>query len=127
MGILKKILRVATWWNGSTLNTQFYSWRKGQPVGEDSQGNKFFETRDGKRRWVMFNGTVEASRIDAEWHGWLHHTYKEPPTKTPLPRKAWEKPHEANHTGTPLAYAPQGSLRRAEPKERRDYEAWVPE
>ncbi|WP_439109939.1 NADH:ubiquinone oxidoreductase subunit NDUFA12 [Lentibacter sp.] len=127
MGILKKILRVATWWNGSTLNTQFYSWRKGQPVGEDSQGNKFFETRDGKRRWVMFNGTVEASRVDAEWHGWLHHTYKEPPTKAPLVRKAWEKPHEQNHTGTPLAYAPEGSLRRAEPKERRDYEAWVPE
>ena len=127
MGILKKILRVATWWNGSTLNTQFYTWRKGMRVGEDMQGNVFFETRDGKRRWVMFNGTVEASRIDADWHGWLHHTFKDAPTTAPLAHKPWEKPHEANATGTPLAYAPAGSLRRAEPKERRDYEAWVPE
>ncbi|WP_438981602.1 NADH-ubiquinone oxidoreductase subunit NDUFA12 family protein, partial [Lentibacter sp.] len=69
MGILKSILRVATWWNGSTLNTQLYTWRKGKRVGEDSQGNVYYTSRDGKRRWVMFNGTVEASRIDANWHG----------------------------------------------------------
>jgi len=127
MGILKSILRVATWWNGSTLNTQLYTWRKGKRVGEDSQGNVYYTSRDGKRRWVMLNGTVEASRIDANWHGWLHHTFKETPTDAPLPHKAWEKPHEPNHTGTPLAYVPEGSLRRAEPKERRDYEAWAPE
>lgn len=127
MGILKKILRVATWWNGSTLNTQFYTWRKGKRVGEDSQGNTYYENRDGSRRWVMFNGDVEASRIDAEWHGWLHHTFKDVPSEATLPRKTWEKPHVPNLTGTPQAYAPEGSLRRAEPKEQRDYEAWVPE
>ena len=88
MGILKSILRVATWWNGSTLNTQLYTWRKGKRVGEDSQGNVYYTSRDGKRRWVMFNGTVEASRIDANWHGWLHHTFKETPTDAPLPHKA---------------------------------------
>ncbi len=127
MGIMKKILRVATWWHGSTLNTQFYTWRKGKRVGEDAQGNVYYESRDGKRRWVMFNGEVEGSRIDADWHGWLHHTFDELPSEETLPHKPWEKPHEPNLTGTPFAYAPDGSLRRPEPKERRDYEAWVPE
>ena len=44
-----------------------------------------------------------------------------------MPRKAWELPHQPNLTGTPGAYAPAGSLRRAAPVERRDYEAWQPE
>ncbi len=127
MSKLKSVLRIATWWHGSTLNTQFYTWRKGRKVGEDAQGNVFYETRDGKRRWVIYAGEVEGSRVDADWHGWLHHTFKEPPSDTPLPHKDWEKPHVPNLTGTPLAYAPDGSLRRKEPLERRDYEAWVPE
>lgn len=127
MGILNKILRVFTWWDGQTLNTQFWTWRKGRKVGEDREGNTFYQNADGSRRWVIYNGEVEASRVSPEWHGWLHHTYQEPPTDAPLPRKAWEKPHIENLTGTPLAYAPAGSLRRAEPAPRADYEAWVPE
>ena len=127
MGILSSILRAATWWDGQTLNTQFWTWRKGVKVGEDDQGNRFFETRDGKRRWVIFNGEAEASRVSPDWHGWLHHTFAEPPTKAPLPRKAWEKPHQENLTGTSLAYAPAGSIRRGDPEPRSDYEAWQPE
>ncbi|MEI4234529.1 NADH:ubiquinone oxidoreductase subunit NDUFA12 [Roseovarius sp. D22-M7] len=127
MGILDTLLRTVTWWNGQTLNTQFYTWRYGERVGEDAQGNVFYQTSDGKRRWVIFNGEAEASRVDANWHGWLHHTYKEPPTEKPLARKPWEKEHVENLTGTALAYAPAGSIRRDEPVERRDYEAWTPE
>ena len=51
----------------------------------------------------------------------------EPPTEAPLLRKAWEKPHRENLTGTALAYAPPGSIRQPEPKARTDYEAWQPE
>lgn len=127
MGILKSLLRAVTWWDGSTIGTSLYTSRNGVKVGEDDQGNIYYETRDGERRWVMFNGEVEASRISAEWHGWLHHTMKEPPTKAPLVRKSWEKPHQENLTGTPLAYAPAGSLRREDPAPRSDYEAWSPE
>ena len=77
MGILKTLLRSVTWWNGQTLNTQFWTWRNGVKVGDDDQGNLFYETRDGKRRWVIFNGEAEASRVGPEWHGWLHHTFKD--------------------------------------------------
>jgi NADH:ubiquinone oxidoreductase subunit len=121
------LLRLITWWNGQTLNTQLFTWRHGVPVGTDDQGNRFFQTRDGRRRWVIYNGESEASRVSPDWHGWLHFTWDKPPTEAPPRRKPWEKPHVENLTGTPDAYAPPGSIRRAEPAPRRDYEAWQPE
>ncbi len=122
-----RLLRLLTWWNDSTLGTWLYTRRHGVRVGEDAQGNVFYQSRDGKRRWVIYNGETEASRITPDWHGWLHHTWDTPPTEAPLARKPWEKPHQENLTGTPLAYAPPGSLRRPAPAERRDYEAWQPD
>ncbi len=127
MGILKTLLRSVTWWNDQTLNTQLFTWRRGVVVGEDPQGNKYYETRDKKRRWVIFNGLAEASRVSPDWHGWLHHTFDEPPTKDPFDHKNWEKPHQENPTGSDAAYAPAGSMRNPNPTERRDYEAWQPE
>lgn len=127
MGLGQTLLRAVTWWNSQTLGTQLFTWRNGQKVGEDNQGNVFYQTADGKRRWVIYNGEAEASRVSPEWHGWLHYTWDEPPTEAPLKRKAWEKPHLENLTGTPAAYAPPGSIRQAEPKVRNDYEAWSPE
>ncbi len=127
MGILNTLLRAVTWWNGGTLNTSLYTWRQGVKVGEDDEGNVYYRNADDSKRWVMFSGEVEASRINPDWHGWLHHTWAEPPTNKPLVHKGWEKPHQENLTGTALAYAPAGSLRRPDPIERRDYEAWSPE
>ena len=127
MGLMTSLLRAVTWWNGQTLGTQLYTWRKGHRVGEDDAGNVFYQSRDGVRRWVVFNGEAEASRVSPDWHGWLHHTWDAPPTEEPLPRQAWEKPHQENLTGTAMAYAPSGSIRRAEPASRGDYDAWSPE
>ncbi len=123
MYFLKRLL---TWWNSQTLGTQLYTARKGVKVGEDEQGNIYYQTRDGVRRWVIYNGDVEATRVPTEWHGWLHHTFKEPPTKAPLAHKPWELPHMATQTGLASAYVPAGSMRQAAPVERRDYEAWQP-
>ena len=125
--MLRLLMRAVTWWNGQTLNTQLYTWRKGVKVGEDEAGNVYYETRNGKRRWVIYNGEAEASRVGPEWHGWLHFTWSDPPNRAPLKRKAWERPHRENMTGTAMAYAPPGSIRRAGPVERSDYEAWRPE
>lgn len=127
MGILNTVLRAVTWWHGQSLGTQLFTSRNGVKVGEDDAGNVFYETKDRARRWVIFDGEPEASRVSPEWHGWLHHTYDEPPTKAPLKRKDWEKPHQENLTGTAMAYAPAGSLRQARPADRSDYEAWTPE
>ena len=50
MYFLKRLL---TWWNSQTINTQFFTWRKGQKVGEDAQGNIYYQTVGGKRRLVI--------------------------------------------------------------------------
>ena len=124
MYFLKRLL---TWWNSQTLGTQIFTARRGVKVGEDDQGNLFYQTSDGKKRWVIYNGEMEASRVSPDWHGWLHHTWAEPPTKAALPHKTWEKPHQENLTGTPLAYVPRGSILLEQPVKRQDYEAWSPD
>ena len=123
---------IFTWWNGATIGARFDIGRRAGYVGKDDTGNKYYEERrpslEGrKRRYVIYNGYAEPSKVPAEWHGWLHHTWDEPPTKAPLKHKAWEKPHQENLTGTMAAYAPTGSIRRSEPVARKDYEAWQPE
>ncbi|MDF1619502.1 NADH:ubiquinone oxidoreductase subunit NDUFA12 [Pseudothioclava nitratireducens] len=124
---MKFLLRLLTWWNSQTLGTQIFTARKGIKVGEDEQGNVYYRTRDDKRRWVIYNGECEASRISPDWHGWIHFTWDQPPSEAPLAHKSWELPHKENRTGLADAYVPSGSLRRAAPVERRDYEAWQPE
>ncbi len=116
-----------TWWNSQTIGTQIFTARKGKKVGEDDQGNLYYQTADGKRRWVIFKGEMEASRVPPDWHGWLHHTWDQPPTKAPLAHKPWEKPHAENSLGHRTGLCPPGSIRRSQPAARRDYEAWQPE
>ncbi len=127
MALLNTLLRAVTWWNGQTLNTQLFTWRRGVKVGTDDQGNRFYRTGDDKRRWVIFNGEAEASRVTPDWHGWLHFTWDQTPAQVPLRHKPWERPHQENLTGSAAAYAPLGSIRAGVPVQRQDYEAWKPE
>ena len=126
MSILSQIF---TWWNGQTLGTRLFTARNGQLVGEDEQGNKFYQTSDGSRRWVIYSGEAEASAVSPDWHGWLHHTFSEAPERGELPRKAWEKDHKPNLTGTAQAYHPPGSILAGGQRASTggDYEAWQPE
>ncbi len=126
MSLLRMIF---VWWRSATLGTLVTTWFSGQPVGADKFGNRYYQTKDGKRRWVIYNGTVEASRVPPDWHGWLHHTFKEPPTIAPFKSKSWELEHQPNMSGTDLANRPQGSLARTgeRPAATGDYEAWTPE
>lgn len=121
--------RIFTWWNGYTVGTWLHTRRHGVFVGEDDQGNRFYRSKDGRRRWVIYSGEAEASRVSPDWHGWLHHTWHEPPTEKPLRRKPWERPHEPNHTGEAGAYFPPGSM--LTPAQRGatggDYQPWTPD
>lgn len=124
----KFLILMFTWWNSQTIGTRLFTWRKGEFVGEDGLGNKYYRSHDGKKRWVIFPGETEASTVPAEWHGWLHHTFDELPSEQPLPRKSWEKPHRENLTGTAMAYHPPGSqLAEGGAAPRAGYEAWQPE
>jgi NADH:ubiquinone oxidoreductase subunit len=131
--VLKKIF---TWWNGATVGILFTVGRRGVFVGQDEFGNRYYEAKDArdsyddhKRRWVVYNGYAEASKVPPDWHGWLHHTFAEPPTVEPLPRKRWEKEHIPNLSGTQYAWRPKGSIARGGERAPAtgDYEAWTPE
>ena len=128
MAILKSIF---TWWDGATIGTLLYSRRNGRKVGTDRYGNVYLESRkatDGKvRRWVIYDGPNDASRVPAEWFGWLHHQTDLTPDEMP-PVHAWEKEPEPNLTGTPHAYLPAGALERGGNRAAAtgDYEAWTP-
>lgn len=137
VGLNAAVLKwIFTWWNGATLGLRFTVGRRGVFVGEDETGNRYYEARDNrdsydarKRRWVIYDGYAEASKVSPDWHGWLHYTFDEPPTVAPLPRRAWEKDHLPNLTGTVDAWRPEGSIARsgARPHATGDYEAWRPE
>jgi len=118
---------IFAWWGPSTWGTRVYTWRHGVRVGEDEQGNVYYEG-DGGRRWVQYAGVAEASAIPPGWHGWMHKRTDVPPSREDYKPRAWEKPHQPNATGTADAYLPKGSI--ANPHDRPrvtgDYEAWRP-
>lgn len=129
MGAFKNIF---TWWEGATFGTWLGTRLNGQKIGSDAQGNFYFE--GGKtafglpRRWVMYVGANDASRVPPEWHGWLHHQADLPPTETLPPPRDWEQGSEPNLTGTSLAYRPMGAPEagRTRAAASGDYEAWTP-
>lgn len=103
-------------------------------VGVDEFGNSYYQARRPNRlgrlkRFVIYGGEAEASKVPAEWHGWLHHTETDPPPEEGYARRPWQKAHLPNLTGTIHAYYPEGHLtkgRRRKPATG-DYEAWRPE
>lgn len=131
MSILGKIF---TWWDGATIGTSLWSWRNGEQVGTDAQGNAYFRRRkrlpDGReRRWVIYQGANDASRVPAEWHGWLHGSFDGVPESNLPPARIWEVDYTPNATGTAAAYRPAGALERGGKRASAsgDYEAWSPD
>lgn len=114
---------------GATIGTRLMIWWKGERVGEDDFGNAYYrEKAGGKRRWVIFAGRPEASKVPPEWHAWLHRTVEEAPSESAPPRHDWEKAHLPNLTGTDHAYRPPGSLigGGVRAPATGDYEPWRP-
>lgn len=122
------IRRIFGWWHVASIGTLLHTYFKGVKVGEDNQGNKYYVSKNGNKRWVIFNGEIEATRIQPEWHAWLHKIIDETPLERPRTIKSWEKEHLPNQTGTINAYMPSGALAEGgiRKKTTGDYEAWTP-
>jgi NADH:ubiquinone oxidoreductase subunit len=124
-----------------TIGTRLMTWFRGELVGRDQLGNRYYRNKSRaplqkgggrfsrERRWVLYHGEAEASRVPPEWHAWLHHTVDDLPSEAGQPKYAWQKPHLANLSGTPDAYRPPGSLFRGGHRQPAagDYEPWKPE
>ncbi len=118
-----------TWWEGATVGTALFSWRNGVKVGSDEFGNTYFQSKNGEKRWVMYKGSNDASRIPPEWYSWIHRQIDGTPDEALPPVRKFEKPATGNRTGTPEAYRPSGALERGGQRAAAsgDYEAWTPE
>ncbi|MFT5703166.1 MAG: NADH:ubiquinone oxidoreductase subunit [Rickettsiales bacterium] len=102
-------------------------------VGVDEFGNRYFEANKAsknqlrrKKRYVIYNGLAEPSKIPAQWHGWMHYTTDESPVNSH--KASWQKIHLPNLTGTKFANFPAGS-KKSEGKRNQvssDYQAWKP-
>ncbi len=92
----------------------FFTYLRGQKVGEDAFGNVYYKTspfwarllkkfgvQQKERRWVLYKGTIEASKVPAKWFGWLHFTHDAPLDELDY---TWIKPHMPNLTGTKKEY-----------------------
>ncbi len=132
----KFLLLVLTWWNGQTVGTMVWTRLYGEFVGEDDAGNRYYRTKGGKidpalgfeRRWVIYNGYADASKIPPGWYGWMHHRNGTLPTEEKVTPRSWWKPHQPNLTGTPGAHRPAGSIlgRGRRPEATGDYKPWRP-
>lgn len=116
------------------IRTWIYTLINGAPVGVDEFGNRYYRGKGRKlhgreRRWVVYKGKAEASKVPPEWHAWLHHTVDEPLTESAATARPWQKPHLPNLTGTTGAYRPAGHDRKGGQRAAAtgDYEAWKPE
>ncbi|MBM3489135.1 MAG: NADH:ubiquinone oxidoreductase subunit NDUFA12 [Alphaproteobacteria bacterium] len=112
----------------ATIGTRLMTWWKGELVGQDQFGNRYYREKAGLRRWVLYRGMPEASKVPPEWHAWLHRTTDAVPAGRAA-AKPWEKEHVPNLSGTAGAYRPPGSLLQGgrRPHATGDYEAWRPD
>ena len=106
--MLTVIKQIFTWWNHQTLGTRLTILLFGKFVGKDDLGNKYYQTKKGKR-FIIYNGEVDASKIPNEWYSWMHFTPNKIENSHELEKFEWQKPHKPNLTGSNEAYSPKGN------------------
>ena len=127
MGFFSKIF---TWWNGATVGTGLWTSLHGEEVGRDSAGNIYYRSKKHpNRRWVIYNGNNDGSRVPPDWQLWLRGTIDGLPDKALPPVRKFQQAPTPNLTGTMEAFRPDGALGsgRIRPASTGDYEPWIPE
>lgn len=99
-------------------------------VGVDQYGNQYFvgnsTTSLGyKKRYVIYKGIEDGSKVPAMWHAWLHYTINNIPFAQKTYKKyKWQSHHIQNLTGTSGAYKPS-RISNSDNKET-TYSIWKP-
>mgnify|MGYP006092612423 FL=1 len=117
--MLTLLKNIFIWWNQVTLGTQIKTIFYGKFIGSDSLGNSYYESKAGKR-WVIYSGEIDASKIPIEWYSWIHFTKNKIENDHNLKKYDWQKPHLANQTGTENAYHPNRNNEQIKKK----YKSW---
>lgn len=122
--------RTFTWWSGDTWGTRLFTRFEGKEIGRDEAGNIYFQHKKHPlRRWVIYAGNNDGSRVPPAWQLWLRGTIDELPEQALPPVRKWQKMPEPNVTGTMAAFRPDGSLGsgKIRPASTGDYQPWTPE
>ena len=114
--------KIFIWWNQDTLGTKIKTILFGKFVGKDHLGNKYFESKNGKR-WVIYSGEIDASKIPVEWYSWMHYTRNRLEKNQELKKFDWQKPHQHNLTGTDSAYYPNKNKKNTNEKRYRSWKS----
>ena len=121
--MLKEIF---TWWNGRTIGTRIWSYFAGILVGTDNSKNKYYKNKDDTKRWVIYSGFVESTKVNPEWNNWLRYTSLNSPSDKK--KYKWQKEHLENLTGTPKAYNPSIREKHNNKKSKlNEYKKWKPD
>ena len=104
--MLTLIKEIFTWWNQQTLGTRIHTFFYGKYIGKDENGNKYYQSKSGKR-WVIYNGEIEASKIPDQWYSWMHYINNKIENSHDLKKYNWQKEHLPNQTGTENSYNPK--------------------
>ncbi len=103
----------------------------GQLIGVDPYGNQYYQEKKyshkrKQRRFVLYKGIEEASKVPPLWHSWLHCTTNDVPNDNGTVLTCKTK-HIPNLTGTPLAHNPKTSHFTSDGHLKKpDYTAWNP-
>ncbi len=111
--------QIFIWWNHQTIGTRIYTFLFGKFIGKDEYGNKYYQSKKG-RRWVIYNGEVEATKIPNEWYSWIHFTNNKIENLHNIKKYVWQKPHTSNRTGSKDAYRPDKKSNKIQKK----YKSW---
>ena len=99
---------IFVWWNQQTLGTRLNTILFGKFVDKDTFGNKYYQSKSGKR-WVIYNGEVDASKIPGEWYSWMHRTGNKIENTHDIKKYSWQKNHLSNQTGSKNSYHPKNN------------------
>ena len=97
-------------------------------VGTDQFGNGYYIGSDKNylkrsKRYVVYKGIDDGSKVPPMWHSWLHYLSDEIPDKNKTKEYEWQTEHVPNLTGTKHAYNPAKSKY----TQVKTYSSWNPE
>ena len=105
---------------GTLISTNLF----GINVGKDKYGNIYYNSKNDKKRWVMYFKNNDASSVPPEWQSWLTKTTNDLP-KDDIPKYDWQLEHEENQTGDTNLL--DKKINNNILKKNTAYSAWTPE
>ncbi len=105
------------------IGTDLYTIFFGKYQGKDYFGNKYYQHKTKKKRWVIYKGFEEASKVPAKWDAWLRYVSQ----NTPESKNSKEKTNDSNHIPNTTGTKYTNTLYKEFEQRSKRYSSWKPE